>query len=80
MRLALWLTAAAIAVWSLHRLALWLESRGWLYYRRRPSSSALGNAFLEVRSLVEPATRAVVEERTRVHDEEDAEGDPPDTG
>ena len=38
MRLALWGLGAATALYALHRLELWLEGRGWLYYihtRRR---------------------------------------------
>ena len=35
----------------LHRVALWAEGRGWVYYlNSKPSNSALGNAFLEIQS------------------------------
>ena len=45
-------------IYLLHRLALWAESRGFIYYlHSRPSRSALGNAFLEAQSLVEPGKR-----------------------
>ncbi len=73
------LAAAAGALYGAHRLALWAEGRGWVFYRRRrPTRSALGNAFLEVQSLLEPGQRRVVEERTRVEEEADAAGDPPE--
>jgi hypothetical protein len=48
----------------LHLLALWLERRGWLYYKHtRPSRTALGNAFLQVQSLLEPDRKHLVELR-----------------
>ena len=75
-----WLKIASIvvAIYLLHRLALWAESRGWIHYRhRRPSSSSLGNAFLEVQNLVDPAKRAVLEERRREVGEQDESGEPP---
>jgi len=36
------LIAAAIALFVLDRLALWMDDRGWLYYRkRRPDPSGM---------------------------------------
>ena len=75
------LLAVAILLVILDRVALWMESRGWIYYRRRkPSASALGNAFLEVQSLVEPGQRRVLEARQDDHTEHEEAGDPPDPG
>lgn len=79
MKLLLVLLAAAAALYGLHRLALWMEDRGWIYYRRRRGSSgALGDAFLEVQSLVDPGQKAVLEARRQVADEAAEAGDPPD--
>ena len=64
----IWLTVAALcgALYGLHRLALWAEGRGWVYYlRRRASSDALGNAFLNLQKIVEPQAGHVVEVRQR---------------
>jgi hypothetical protein len=78
MRLLAWIAAAAVVLFLLDRLALWAEARGWLYYRRRtPSSSAVGNAFLEVQSLLEPSKREVVEIRREEHVEAAIPGEPP---
>ncbi len=78
MRVLAWLAAAGLALWLLDRLALWAESRGWLYYRRRtPSSTAVGNAFLEVQSLLEPSKREIVEIRREEHVEAAVPGEPP---
>jgi hypothetical protein len=75
------LLVVGASAYGLHRLALWAEDRGWIYYlRRKPSSSALGNAFLEIQSLVEPEKREL--QQVRVHDqlEEDEQGEPPEAG
>jgi hypothetical protein len=67
-----------VVVFLLDRLALWAEVRGWLYYRRRrPSSAAVGNAFLEAQSLLEPSKREIVEIRREEHVEAAVPGEPP---
>lgn len=41
-----------------------MEGRGWIYYKRnRPTRTALGNAFLEVQSLLEPEKKHLAEIR-----------------
>jgi len=78
MRLLAWIAAAVVTLFVLDRLALWAEGRGWLYYRRRrPSSSAVGNAFLEVQSLLEPSKREIVDVRREAHVEAAIPGEPP---
>jgi hypothetical protein len=71
---------AAVAVWSLDRVALWAESRGWIYYRRteRKTGANLGDAFLEIQTMIEPGTRHVVEIRREEKSEQSESGDPPD--
>jgi hypothetical protein len=74
------LVAAGI-LYGLHRLALWAEDRGWIYYlRRKPGASSLGNAFLEVQSLIEPEKQQLVEAHKAEAVEEDDQGDPPEAG
>jgi len=69
--------AAAGLLYVLHRVALWAEGRGWIYYlNRKPSSSALGNAFLEIQSLIEPEKRPLVEARKEEAVEENEWGEP----
>lgn len=81
MKAAAILLAVAVLVFVLHRVALWAEARGWIYYRRRrPQSSALGNAFLEVQALIEPEKRQLVEVRKEEAAEEDRSGEPPEAG
>lgn len=77
-KLAVAVVLIAGALYGLHRLALRAEESGWIYYvKKRGSSSALSGAVLEVQSILEPSSRYVQEEKTRVHLEEDASGDPP---
>jgi hypothetical protein len=73
--------AALLLLFGFHRFALWAEDRGWIYYlRRKPASSTLGNAFLEVQSLIEPSKRTLVEVRKEDAVEEDEHGEPPEAG
>lgn len=68
----------ALGLIAMHRLARWAERRGWIYYlERRPSRGALGNAFLEVQALLEPAARQLIEIREAEPAEEDEQGEPP---
>ena len=68
------------ALYALHRIALWMEGRGWIYYKTSGSPSTRANAFLSVQQILEADKRHVVEERIRQADyRSDADsGDPPD--
>lgn len=57
-----WIGLAAGLLLGLDRLLLYAEGRGWIYYRKKkPSSSALSNACLEVQQLLEPSKKYVVQ-------------------
>ncbi len=62
-----------LLAYPLHRLALWLEERGWLYYiHRRPHVSAIAL----FASAVDPALRRMLEMKQERHRlEEDLSGD-----
>ncbi|MFH1329520.1 MAG: hypothetical protein ABIJ48_02505 [Actinomycetota bacterium] len=63
---------------GLHRLALWAESRGWIYYgTHRMPSGAAGLAMMEVAAIVEPQTEHVIEalRSEAIRAEEDASGE-----
>lgn len=77
------LLAVVLAVvgglYGLHRLALWLESKGHLYYKhRQPSGSALGQAALEIQSILEPSKETMVEVMREERRIESPSGDPRD--
>lgn len=81
MTLAAWLIAVALALYALHRLALWMESRGWLYYRKhKRGSAAMGSVMLEIQSFYRPSVEHVIEQRQEEQREEDDSGDRPKAG
>ena len=65
----------------LHRLALWAERRGWIYYRNG-RGSALGSAMSAVDPIYNPGKSHQVEEQRRLDDDRDNEdaGAPPTAG
>ena len=80
MKLALLAALALCVLYCLHRLGLWAERRGWIYYRdKHGGSGTLSNAFLEVHSFFDPSKRYVLEEKTRDESEAQESGNPPTT-
>jgi hypothetical protein len=70
------LAALAVAIYALDRLGLWLEARGWIYYRTRRGSVPLGRAVMETQALLDPSKRHVLEAQ-RTRPEEADSTDPP---
>ncbi|MCZ7583030.1 MAG: hypothetical protein M5R36_06675 [Deltaproteobacteria bacterium] len=77
-----WIVKIAIVVVALlvvDRLLLALEKRGLIYWRKRKASpGTVGNALLELQSMLEPSKKHVVEQRKNEQTEKEAEGDPPE--
>lgn len=71
--------AISVALFLLDRLLLWMERRGWVYWRKtkRRTGLGMGNALLEIQALVEPGVRHVVEIRREEEVESSEPGDPP---
>lgn len=68
---------AAAGLYGLHRLALWAESRGWIYYRtKHMPAGATGLALLEVTSILDPQVTHVIEatRAQQCHGEQDESG------
>jgi hypothetical protein len=81
MSTGLWVVAGVAAMYALDRLALWMEDRGWIHYRKKHGSSGtLSSAFLELEALLEPTKRHVVEIKRRDESEQYESGDPPSGG
>jgi len=77
----LWGIIVVGGLYSLHRLALWAEGRGWVYYRKQQGSSgALGNALLEAQTVLEPSKRHIFEERVKKGPAIQESGDKPNAG
>ncbi len=81
MKSVFWIAGIVALLYGLHRLALWMEAKGWIYYaRKKASPNALGNAFLELQQIVNPKTKHVLEVRRSQQVEQECRGEPPVTG
>lgn len=66
--------AVLTALFLVHRLALWMERRGWIYYRKRGRAS-IGNAMMEIQSFYRPSVEHVIElkqDEATAREEDDA--------
>lgn len=62
LKVILWMAGGIAVLLLLDRLLLYAERRGWIYYRKKkPSSSALSHACLEVQQLLEPSKKYIVQ-------------------
>jgi hypothetical protein len=77
---ALGILGGAAALYGLHRLCLWLEQRGWLFYMDRKPTGSVASCFVAVQQAIEPAARHVHEmketRRTPASDETPGECHP----
>jgi hypothetical protein len=63
----LWTTVFAVFIlvavtaggYAVHRLCLWLEGRGWLYYIHRKPSGSPASAFVALQKVLEPPSQHV---------------------
>ena len=56
--------AIAIGLLALDQLALWMERRGWIYWRKvKPKGGGVAAGLTAFHELVEPQVRQVIEER-----------------
>jgi hypothetical protein len=73
-----WLTVGLVGIgmipapWLLDRLGLWLEERGWLYYRNRKPTSSPMSAWVGMQQFIEPGVKHVVQVGQEHLSEEDA--------
>jgi hypothetical protein len=70
----LWPLAVGVVVlglYGLDRFCLWLEDRGWLYYRKKKPSSSPMSAWVAMQQFLEPGVKHVV----HVGQERRSEGD-----
>ncbi len=74
MQWIVWLVGGLTALFGLHRLALRLEARGYLYYlHKKPKGSSAG-AFVAMQRFIEPTTQHIEQVRHVEHRVEDDEG------
>ncbi len=71
-----------LMLFCLDQLALRMERRGWLYYRKtkKRTGANLGDAFLEIQSLIEPAKKYLLEIKREEKEDEADSGEPSEAG
>ena len=62
---------AVAALISFDRLCLWLEDRGWLYYRRKKPSSSPASSWVALQQFIEPGVKHVIQIKQEKRSEED---------
>lgn len=59
-----WVVGVVAVLGGLHLTALWMERRGWIFYKHtKASSSSASNAFMSVQAIFEPRAEYLVEGR-----------------
>ncbi len=62
MHLFIILIKIALSAFLFDQFCLWLERKGWLYYRnKKPTGGAIGGALQELNALLSPSNRHVIE-------------------
>ena len=76
MEILLWILFAFGALYALDQLGLWMEARGWLYYRKKKRTGSASSIFTGG-DVFDPGTRhleTALEERV-LEDEDDGDDD-----
>ncbi len=74
---ALWVVGLGVSLFLLDRVLLFMEERGWIYYRRtKAGRGASTYHLLEWTSTLDPSQRQVMEIRVAEERQEDEAGDP----
>jgi hypothetical protein len=77
----LYIPAVLLGLYGLHRLALWMETKGWIFYiHKKASPNTLGNAALGIQRIIQPGAEHVLEVRKRQRVEKDDAGGPDKAG
>lgn len=50
-----------LGLYLIHRLGLWAESKGWVYWSKKPENSSSGNALQEFNAFFRPSVKYVQE-------------------
>lgn len=69
----LFLLAVSAGIYGLHRLATWMEDRGWIYYRKHKPTTSAASVFVAMQQCLEPQVehvRTIDDERPRPDDDE----------
>lgn len=78
MSIFLTIGSICLALYLFDKGCLWLEERGWLYYRNKKAESGIiGKAMLELHSFLNPSTRHVIEVKQNAAKQKHNEADVP---
>lgn len=81
MNALIWVAGIVVALVVVDRLLLWIESRGWLYYRRtKPRGGAAVYHLLEMSSTFDPSIQQVIEVKVKEERKQEESGEPPGPG
>ena len=74
------ITVVVAVLYGLHRVFLWMEEQGWVYYWHKRGAGNAGNVLMPIQAIYQPEVNYVLEERVRLdaEAEEDESGEPPD--
>ena len=74
------LLGGVLLIYVSQRVTRWMHRRGWIQWKLRGTSSALGNAVMGVQVFYQPQVKEVLEARLAQEVEARESGDPPDPG
>jgi len=49
----------------LDKIGIWMESKGWLYYKKKSTSGSFGNALLNIDAILNPKAIYVIEAKKK---------------
>lgn len=58
-----------------HYLFLWMEKKGWIYYKTKSKGGGVGNSLLEMEALFRPSAKNVIERKYEKQEEESVKRD-----
>jgi hypothetical protein len=74
-----WVIVIGFGLFLFDRWFLWMEEKGWIYWRKKGGSSSPGNALIAMDAIFQPGKRYVLEQKQKemkeCADEEDEAGD-----
>ena len=69
-----WIGGVVVALMSLDRLFLWMEAKGWVYWRKVKRKGSAG-AVLDIAAIIDPTARHAAEARQQHAMDETEDGD-----
>ena len=57
------LVAIGVVGYGLHRVLLWADARGWVFYKTKGRTGAASSALLELDAIWKPEIQHVIEQR-----------------